>query len=194
MGIFQASSEIFTWVVLPVLIFISRIFDVSISTLRIIFLSRRKKLLAPVLGFFEVLIWLVAITQIMQHLDNVFCYLAYGLGFAAGTLVGMTIEEKLAIGTQVIRIFLTKDDTQLKEQLIAANFGLTVVDAMGATGQVKIVYTIVRRKDVRKVIEIINRCNAKAFYSIEDAITTNEGVFPHSNRLLSRKYRQKPYK
>jgi uncharacterized protein YebE (UPF0316 family) len=189
MSIFQASSEIFRWVALPVLIFISRIFDVSISTMRIIFLSRGKKFLAPVLGFFEVLIWLVAIMQIMQHLDNVFCYIAYGLGFSAGTLVGMIIEEKLAIGTQVVRIFLTKDDAHLKERLRAANFGVTVVDAMGATGQVKIVYSIVRRKDINKIIEIINQCNSKAFYSIEDAIITNEGVFPPRKGILGRKHR-----
>lgn len=143
-------------------------------------------MLAPLLGFFEVTIWLVAITQIMQHLDNVFCYIAYGLGFAAGTFTGMLIEEKLAIGTQVVRIFLTKNENQIKELLHASNFGFTVVDAQGATGQVKIIYTIVRRKDIQQIIDIINRCNSQAFYSIEDAITTSKGVFPPRKRLLQR--------
>jgi uncharacterized protein YebE (UPF0316 family) len=75
-------SSIFSWVILPILIFISRIFDVSIGTIRIIFVSRGKKYLAPVLGFFEISIWLLAISQIMQNLDNAICFIAYAGGFA----------------------------------------------------------------------------------------------------------------
>ncbi|GAE87820.1 hypothetical protein JCM21531_1220 [Acetivibrio straminisolvens JCM 21531] len=81
------------------LIFFSRIIDVTIGTIRIIFVSRGKKYLAPVLGFFEVLVWIVAISQVMQNLNNFACYFAYAAGFATGTFVGIIIEEKLAIGT-----------------------------------------------------------------------------------------------
>ena len=88
----------FTWVVIPVLIFLARILDVSIGTLRLIYVSRGYKTLAPVLGFFEVLIWLAAIRQIMQHVDNPACFLAYALGFASGNYIGMWISEKLSIG------------------------------------------------------------------------------------------------
>ena len=95
------NNDFFTWVLLPILIFISRVLDVSLGTMRLIFVSKGYKLLAPVLGFFEVLIWLVAIGQIMQHLDNIFCYLAYGLGFATGNFVGIYLEEKMSIGTVI---------------------------------------------------------------------------------------------
>jgi uncharacterized protein YebE (UPF0316 family) len=181
------NSELFSWVILPILIFLARIIDVSFSTLRIVFLGRGQKLLASSFGFVEVIIWLVAMTQIMQNLDNVFCYLAYGLGFAAGTYIGMKIEEKLAIGVQVVRIFLPKDGDKLKQALHKAGFGYTLVDAEGATGKVKIIYTIVRRKDVPKVTELIAQHHSKAFYSIEDLITVKEGIFPPSKTMIRRK-------
>ncbi len=178
MDLFFNDSFWFTWIVLPILIFLSRIFDVSIGTMRIIFVSRGRKLLAPILGFFEVSIWLLAISQVMSNLNNAACYLAYAFGFASGTYIGIRIEEKLAIGIQIVRIILSKDECILKERLSSAGYGVTVVDAMGATGKVKIIYTIVRRKDIKDVVDIINECHSKAFYSIEDAKTAKEGIFP----------------
>ena len=109
-AIFLSDSWVFTWVVLPVLIFLARIMDVSIGTLRLIFVSRGYKYYAPMLGFFEVIIWLLAIGQIMQHLDNFLCYLAYGLGFATGNYIGIYLDEKLSLGTVLIRI-VSKTDT-----------------------------------------------------------------------------------
>lgn len=175
-----ANSDIFSWVVLPLLIFSSRIIDVTIGTIRIIFVSRGKKNLAPLLGFFEVLVWITAISQIMQHLDNVLCYFAYAGGFAAGTFVGMMLEEKLAIGMLIVRVILVKDECELREHLHNAGFGVTVVDAEGANGDVRIVYTIIKRKDMDEVLKIITKCNPKAFYSIEDARTVNQGVFKNA--------------
>lgn len=87
-------SEIFNWVVLPLLIAIARIMDVTIGTIRLIFVSRGYKYLAPLLGFAEVIIWLMAISQIMQHLDNIMCYIGYGAGFAAGNYIGIILVEK----------------------------------------------------------------------------------------------------
>jgi len=150
---------------------------VSIGTIRIIFVSRGKKNLAPLLGFFEVMVWISAISQIMKHLDNIACYVAYAAGFATGTFVGMILEEKLAIGMLVVRVILVKDECRLMERLHNAGFGVTVVDARGANGDVKIVYTIIKRKELEEALEIITMCNSKAFYSIEDARTVNQGIF-----------------
>jgi uncharacterized protein YebE (UPF0316 family) len=116
MGILEqlSGSPVFAWVILPLLIFAARICDVTLGTLRIIFVSRGKKLLAPLLGFFEVSIWLLAISQIMQNLNNPVCFLAYAGGFAMGNFVGILIEDKLAMGILVIRIFLVKGDQGMK--------------------------------------------------------------------------------
>jgi uncharacterized protein YebE (UPF0316 family) len=116
----------------------------------------------------------------MQNLNNVLCYVAYAGGYAMGTFVGIRIEEKLALGILVVRIILTEDGCKLKERLSSCGYGVTVVDGYGVNGYVKIVYTIIRRKDIDNVVSIINQCNSKAFYSVEDARTAKEGVFPMS--------------
>jgi len=174
------NSEIFTWVILPALIFMARICDVTIGTIRIIFVSRGNKTAASFLGFFEVLIWLIAIGQIMKNLNNVFCYFAYAGGFAMGNFIGITLEEKLAMGVLVVRIITRKDATQLFEELKEEGFGITMLDARGATGPVHIIYTVIKRSALPRVVEMIKTFNPKAFYSIEDVKTVNSGVFPNS--------------
>ncbi len=171
-------SEIFKFVLLPVLIFLARICDVTLDTLRIIYVSRGMKFLAPVIGFVEVLIWLIAITQIFKNLSNPVCYVAYAGGFAMGNLIGILIEEKMAIGTVVIRIITQKDAEALIDRLKESRYGVTHVDAQGAMGQVKIIFTIVKRKAINSVLEIVRGCNPLAFYTIEDVRSVRKGVFP----------------
>jgi uncharacterized protein YebE (UPF0316 family) len=166
-----------TWVILPSLIFISRILDQSIGTLRVIFVSKGLKKLAPIFGFFEVIIWLLAVTQVMKHLNNPMSYLAYGAGFAMGNYIGIMIEEKLSLGTLLVRIIPKKDTTALIDHLRAEGFGVTVIDAQGAKGMVKIVFTIIKRKNVRKVVSAINQFNPNAFYTLEEVKTVKEGYF-----------------
>lgn len=171
-------SEIFRLVILPFAIFFARICDVSLDTLRIIYVSRGLKFLAAQIGFIEVLIWLMAISQIISNLSNPFLYIAYAGGFAMGNYIGIFIEEKMAIGTVVIRLITQKDATQLIEVLKAEGYGVTYTDAQGAMGQVKIIFTIVKRKDVAFVLNIINRFNPLAFYTIEDVRSVRQGIFP----------------
>lgn len=171
-------SGLFTWVILPLLICLSRICDVTIGTVRIISVSRGKKLLAASLGFFEAFIWVVAITQVMRNLDNVVAYIAYGGGFALGNYIGITIEERVALGEVVVRIITPKDATGLMSRLQAAGFGVTILEARGTTGPVSIVYTIIKRGALRDVHEIIRQFDPHAFYSVEDARSVNAGVFP----------------
>ena len=90
-------TPFFAWVVLPLLIFFARICDVTLGTIRVIFISKGFKYIAPCIGFFEVIIWLLAIGQVMNNITNVASYIAYGAGFATGTFVGMAIEEKLSL-------------------------------------------------------------------------------------------------
>ncbi|MCK6557912.1 DUF2179 domain-containing protein [candidate division KSB1 bacterium] len=171
-------SELFRWVILPMLIFSARVVDVSIGTLRIMFLARSRRLLAPLLGFFEVMIWLLAISQIFKHLDNVMCYLAYGGGYAMGSFVGIYIEGKLALGMQVVRIITRKDASALIAHLKAEGYGLTVLNGEGVTGPVKVVFTVIQRKRLPELSEIIRQFNPGAFLSIEDVRLAEEAKFP----------------
>ncbi|MBL7934491.1 MAG: DUF2179 domain-containing protein [Bacteroidia bacterium] len=169
--------DYFSWIILPILIFISRLGDVTMATLRHIFISKGFKKIVPILGFFEVLIWLVAMRQVFSHLDNVACFIAWAAGFSAGTYLGMYIEERLAIGTQIIRIISNEDITPLTEALKSRNQGITIVDGHGAVGPVKLIFTIVKRTNKTEIIELIDKHTPQAFYSIEDVKGSEHGIF-----------------
>ncbi|MDY0342073.1 MAG: DUF2179 domain-containing protein [Lentimicrobium sp.] len=181
-SLFESASPMFTWVILPILIFLARISDQTIGTLRLIFLSKGQKFIAPFLGFFEVIIWLLTVGQIMQHLDNVLAYIAYGGGFATGNYIGMVIEEKLSIGTVIIRIVPRNNTSELIAYLRERNYGVTSVHAQGSRGEVDIVFTIVKRKSIDEVVGIINQFNPNAFYTIEDVRSINEGIITRTRR------------
>lgn len=169
--------DYYSWVVLPCIIFFSRVCDVSLGTLRHVFISKGFRKIVPLLGFFEVLIWIVVVAQVMKNLNNIACYLAWAGGFATGTYVGLRIEERLALGLQVIRIISNQNFDLLIKALKADNHGVTIVDAQGAVGPVKMIFTIIKRKNVRAVEKMIMQCNPTAFYSIEDIKNANQGVF-----------------
>lgn len=179
------NSDIFTWVVLPVLIFLARICDVSIGTVRIVYVSKGLKLLASILGFVEVSIWIIAIGQIMKHMDNIACFLAYGTGFATGNYIGIMLEEKLSIGSVIMRIIPRDDATELISYLKSENFGLTVVDGEGSMGKVKVIFSVILRQDINRMITIINSYNPNAFYSVEDVKVVKEGIFKKGQGGLS---------
>lgn len=178
-----SSSPVFVWAVLPFLIFCMRIIDVSIGTIRIIYVSRSMIYLAALCGFFEILIWLVSITQIMQNLDNYLTYLAYAGGFAAGNFVGIYLENRLAVGTVAVRAITHTDATDLIEHLAKEDFGVTSMAASGVAGEVRLVFSVVKRKDLPKALEIIKRFNPRAFISVEDVRSVREGYFPGRPRI-----------
>ncbi|MBE0655301.1 MAG: DUF2179 domain-containing protein, partial [Bacteroidales bacterium] len=171
------TSDLFVWVILPLLIFVSRIMDVSIGTMRLIFVSKGFKYIAPILGFFEVTIWLLAIGQIMQHLNNTMCYIAYGAGFAMGNYIGIVLEEKMSIGTVLIRVMPKYETTELIQKLRDLEFAVTTVNVEGMTGQVKMLMSIINRKHVKEYVAVVNQFNPKAFYTIEDVNAAKEGYF-----------------
>lgn len=171
-------ATFYTWIGLPLLIFLARVADVTLGTLRIIFVSRGRRRLAPLLGFFEVLIWVVAIGQLVQNLNSVTSYLGYAAGFAAGNYVGMRIEDRLAIGTLVVRAILPASGDEVMKRLHEAGFGVTVVDGRGSTGPVKIIYVVMQRKHLSRVTRIINEAYPKAFITVEDLRSTEAGIFP----------------
>jgi uncharacterized protein YebE (UPF0316 family) len=177
------NSGFYAWVVLPFLIFAARVIDVSMGTIRVIFISRGLKYLAPVIGFFEILIWLLAIGQIMQNLSNPICYIAYAGGFAMGNFVGISIAEKLSLGVVVIRVITKQDASKLIECLSSADYGVTSIEGQGAAGKVQVVFTIVPRREVSTVIGLVKKFNSKAFYTIEEVGFVESGVFPPKRRF-----------
>ncbi|MDZ4224629.1 MAG: DUF5698 domain-containing protein, partial [bacterium] len=143
-----------------------------------IFITRGMKVLATFLGFFEVLIWLLAISQIIRHQDHYFYFVAYAGGFAMGNYVGITIEDKIAMGKLVLRMITGQETKELIVHLKGKGYGMTVVDGHGAKAPVKLIYIIIDRRHLEEVTEIIKKFNPKAFYSVEDVRMAKEGVFP----------------
>lgn len=174
----QLSSPLYQYVVLPLLIFVARVCDVSVGTVRLILLYRGRRYLAPLLGFFEVLIWLLAVRQIMFNLTNPVIFIAFAGGFAMGNYVGMIIEEKLAVGLEIFRIISKSDALGLVNSLASEGYGTTVVDGHGSLGKVVIIFTIVPRRHHKRVIQLINKFNPRAFYTVEDIKSVSEGIFP----------------
>jgi uncharacterized protein YebE (UPF0316 family) len=161
-------SALYSWVVLPVLIFAARIVDVSMGTVRVILTARGYRCAAPALGFIEILIWLLAIGQIMKNLANPVCYIAYAGGFAAGNFVGIYIHQRLSLGTVLVQAFARDDAARLVASLKSEDYGVTCIDAQGAYGPVKIVFTIISRRLTKNVVAHIKRYDPHAFYTIED--------------------------
>jgi len=179
------NSPVFIWLILPLLIFMARVADVSVGTLRIAFIARGRRIIAPVLGFLEVLIWLLAIKQVLDNMTHIVTYLAYAGGFATGNFVGMWLEDRLAIGHQVLRIITSKDAGNLIAHLKEKGFGVTSLNAEGMIGPVKIIFIILKRKDIPDIEQAIKNFNPKAFYSLEDVRLAREGIFPGDRHIDS---------
>ena len=169
---------------MPLIVFLARVTDVSLGTLRIIFTSRGRRNIAPVLGFVEVFIWIVVVSQVVKNVHSLPAYLGYAAGFAVGTYVGMKIEERLALGTLVIRIILSQGGEDLAQRLRSAGYGVTVVNGMGAEGGVKLLYTVIQRKNLDEITNVIKSINPNAFYSVEELRTVESGIFPLSAKTL----------
>jgi len=175
-----AEFDWYIWIILPLLVFFARLVDVSLGTLRIIFTSRGKKQLAPLLGFVEVFIWVSVIAEITKGAHNLVAYLAYAGGFAAGNYIGMYIEDKLALGMLVVRAIVPDHVQELTKKLSGKGYGVTSVNAQGSLGPVKLVYTVVMRKDLPEVARIIQEVYPKAFFTVEELRSAERGVFPPS--------------
>ena len=173
------SEEIFSYLILPLLIFLARICDVSISTIRIIYMLGGRRYASTILGFFECFIWLMAIRQIFQHLDNWVCYVAYPAGFASGIFVGMLIEEKIAYGKVIVRIITRKDVLPFIQFLNQQDFRYTKVDAEGPDGHENLVFTVLQRERLDELLKKLKEILPTAFYTIEKVKAAAEsGALP----------------
>ena len=172
--------ETYPWL-LPVMIFFGRICDVTLGTLRIIFVSKGEKYKAPIVGFFEVFIWVVIISQIFSQANSLVAYIAYAAGYAAGNYVGILVENRIAFGYQLLRVYTKKEALELIKVLNSKDIGATFVKGEGAVSQVHIVEIVIGRKSLNEVIGIISDFDSKVFYLVEDIRYKKEGIFTLKN-------------
>ena len=151
-----------------VIIFVLRAIDVGMATVRIVLLSRGRKGAAAIIGFFECLIWVVAVSRVLTGLDDPLRMIAFAAGFAAGTYFGSVVEEWLAIGQTLIRVITSSEDPSVAPAIRDKGFGATVLNGDGRNGDVRVCFTVIPRKRVDELLELINEVAPDAYLTIED--------------------------
>ena len=153
-----------------------RICDVSLGTVRLIFLTRGQKYYAAALGFVEVTIFLIAISEVIRGVGNNWLYIfAYAGGFATGNIIGVMLEERIAMGYSLVRVFTHKRGFEVAEALRNADFGATEISGQGRDGTVYIVETFVRRRDLAAVRKLVCDVDPKAFLVVDEARSLFQG-------------------
>ncbi|MGL4550686.1 MAG: DUF2179 domain-containing protein, partial [Gemmataceae bacterium] len=168
--------------VLIAFIFVAEMVVVTLSTLRTIFIARGMKYLAPVLGFFEVSIWLFAVTSVTANISDARCALAFAGGFTVGNFLGMLIEQHLALGSVVVRTITARDARALVDALRLASYGVTCVTGEGSTGPVTVVQTTVPRRELGRVVAMLERFDPGIFYTVDSLQVARAGVVPPPTR------------
>ncbi len=170
--------------ILPIIIFFGRICDVTLGTLRIIFVSKGEKYKAPLVGFFEVFIWIVVISQVLGRANDLMAYLSYAGGYAAGNFVGILIEQRIAFGVILFRVFTQKNGLELTKNLNAEGFGSTCMSGQGAVSKVDVVESVFDRKFGKNVEEIVRDFDPNAFYIVEDIRSKQRGIFGKTTSIF----------
>ncbi len=150
-------------------IFLLRLLDQTLGTLRILYVNKGKPLFGAILGFIESAIWIVAISQVIQDLNDPFLIFGYALGFAAGTIMGSYIENTIAIGDIVVRIFVPKDSDSEKvaKELRINGLGVTIINGEGMLGEVTIAWCVTPRKRLKEVMKIVSVITPDAYVTTE---------------------------
>lgn len=161
------------------MIFGLRIVDVSLATTRMLLTVRNQRLQVAFIGFFEVLIWLLAVGTAIQHLDSAWHVVGYAGGFAAGSVVGLWLEERLALGLTTVQIVSREGGRELADALRAEGFGVTELEGRGREGPVELVQTVVRRRQTAVVLDQVDRWDPDAFVSLAEPRAVRRGwLFP----------------
>ncbi|HSM01367.1 MAG TPA: DUF5698 domain-containing protein [Acidimicrobiia bacterium] len=149
-------------------IFMLRLGDVSIASVRIVTLMRGRIGLAALLGFFESLLWVSAAAIVFTNLDNPIRVVAFAAGFSVGTLLGGYIERWVAMGTAFIRVVTSVASPSVAEPLREAGYAVTVVNAEGRDGEVRVTFLVLPRRQAREAIRMIHDASPAAFVTVED--------------------------
>ncbi len=158
-------------------IFFAKIAHVSLGTIRIIYLTRGNSMQAAIIGFFEVLIYLAALGLVLTNLDQWTHILVYGLGFAAGNLVGSRIEEMIAVGYVHVHIVTLNNCGTLEQTLRDKGYGVTTMPCYGREGAHNSLQVLLKRKELPSFLKVVDKCDPRAVISIFDTRKIMGGYF-----------------
>ena len=149
------------------LIFTLRVGNIALDTLRVMLVVQRKRVLSALVGFWQALMWIVVIKSVLENLENFYSIVAYAGGYSAGILVGMALEERLAIGFSHVRIVTSEIARLMSTALRASGYGGTEYVGHGKDGRVLEVNVIAKRRDLSDIEEIASRIDPKCFITSE---------------------------
>jgi len=170
--------EVLFW---STLIFLARLTDVSMGTMRTLLIVRGRRGIASISAFFEIMIWLAAASRVFADLNNWYYMIAYALGFASGNFLGSYIEEKVALGHMFAYIIPKKRGFDMAHELRKAGFGVTVMYGKGLRGPEPVCNVIFRRRDEKRLISLIKKHDPKSFYTLMD-VRAERGGYIHTER------------
>ena len=154
-------------------IFILRLADQSLSTMRALLVSKNKPIYAAIIGLFESAIWIIAISQVVKDIDDPVLIGSYATGFAAGTILGSYIERIVGVGNIVVRVFCPANSPSVAETLRKNGHGVTVIDAEGKDGPVKIYLCVIPRRKLKSVLNTIESINPNSYITTDMANPTS---------------------
>ncbi len=164
-------------ILVVIIIFLLRVCDMSLDTIRVLFVFRGKKSLAWVLGFFQSMLFVIAITSVLANMDNFWNIIGYAAGFATGNVVGMSIENRLAIGHIHMTIFSPMAGPRITDALRNAGYAVTELSGRGRAGMVSVLHVAVLRKKVADVETIVLEMDKEAFVTAEDIKPIRRGFW-----------------
>jgi uncharacterized protein YebE (UPF0316 family) len=162
---------------LPFVIFGLRVADMTLDTLRVLFVLRGRKALSWLLGFAQSAIWVVAISSVLRHVDNLWNVVGYASGFASGTVIGMLIEERLALGHGHVRVISPQRGSALADAIRASGYAVTELAGRGRDGTVAVLTCSVRRRDILRVTRQVHSLDPQAFVTVEDVRPLHRGFW-----------------
>lgn len=173
-----SDQQLISYLILPVVIFLARVLDVSIATVKLMFVVNDNRKLAFCLGFIEAFVMIIALGEIIQNADNIVSYVAYALGFATGTFTGMWMENKLAHGKLFIRLMTKAEDENFYNYLRENNFRFNHISAADNDGNTDIVFILCSRKREIEIRTLIDAYYPNALYTVESVKKVNkEDIF-----------------
>jgi uncharacterized protein YebE (UPF0316 family) len=163
----------------PFVIFGLRIVDVSMGTVRVLLVVRNAKVLVPLIGFFEILIWISAVSGVVANLDSPLLMVGYAGGFATGNVIGLHIEERIALGLATVRTVVMEEGARVAGVLRQAGFGVTEMEGMGRDGPVEVLYSVIPRRHVQRFLAILDREAPRSFVVVDEPRGIRRGwMFP----------------
>lgn len=159
----------------PLVVFLLRATDVSMATVRMLLIVRGHRFLAPLIGFFEILIWVMAIGIVVQHLSSPLHVIGYAAGFATGNFLGLLLEERLALGLATVRTVVRSGGAELAAELRDAGFGVTEMIGRGREGEVDVLYSVLRRRQVPRALAMIDAGAPNSFVVVDEPREVRRG-------------------